>query len=233
MELLFSEEGVVCYENAIRSNDLENLRNAWNEIKSEMNTNSIDRNARFIYGAPPGFSGTLYLNPKLVEFAKILLSTQNISLYMNRILLKDSSWNGEVNLHQDMPYFHGTSKKVTVFINLTDCMQENGGLRFVKGSHKYGVLQRGSIKRDIFSPMEDLSPNLNLGSVVFMDFLTWHYSLKAIIPKDRPLLQITYQSAKDGSYGGYANGVLEPTLVSGEWETNFFTRWGGITEPDS
>ena len=198
----FSEDGFFLYKNAFKNNDLDNLRSAWKEIKSLINSNLIERSARFIYGSLPQKAGSLYLNPKLVELAKILLSTENIALYMNRILIKDPSWSGEVNLHQDMPYFHGTSKKVSVFVNLTDCMQENGGLKFVKGSHKYGLIQRGTIKRDVFPHMEDFCPNLKLGDVVFMDFLTWHYSLKATIPTDRPILQITYQSAKDGSYGG-------------------------------
>jgi hypothetical protein len=83
---------------------------------------------------------------------------------MNRILHKDSTWSGAVAIHQDMPYFSGGLAKVSVFMPLTPthARHGNGGLIFVKGSDKYGDLRRGTIRREVFTPMEDSAPDLAL-----------------------------------------------------------------------
>lgn len=80
--------------------------------------------------------------------------------------------------------------------------------------------------------MDELAPALDPGDVVFMDFLTWHYSEQAAIAEDRPMLQITYQPSSDRSYGGPDIGVPEPTLVSGQWRTRHFVAKGESTTPD-
>ena len=108
----------------------------------------------------------------------------------------------------------------------------NGGLIFLKGSHKYGNLQRGTIRREMFPAMEELAPDLEVGDIVLVDFLTWHYSEDAVIPGDRPLIQIVYQPSSDGSYVGPRFGVPKPTLVSGRWMTEHFAVWGESTIPD-
>ena len=108
----------------------------------------------------------------------------------------------------------------------------NGGLIFLKGSHKYGNLQRGSIRREKFAAMEELAPDLEVGDVVLMDFLTWHHSEEAVVPGDRPLMQIAYRPSSDGSYAGPTIGVPKPTLVSGRWLTGHFAVWGESTIPD-
>ncbi len=87
--------------------------------------------------------------------------------------------------------------------------------------------------RERFPPLEDLAPDLKVGDVVLMDFLTWHYSEDAVHPNDRPLLQITYQPASDGSYGSGKVGVSRPTLVSGKWMTEHFAACFESTIPDA
>ena len=34
--------------------------------------------------------------------------------------------------------------------------------------------------------MEELAPDLEVGDVVLMDFLTWHYSEDAVVPETGP-----------------------------------------------
>ena len=70
--------------------------------------------------------------------------------------------------------------------------------------------------------MEVVVPSLEVGDMLFMDFLTWHYSEAALVERDRPLMQIIYQSASDGSYYQLA----EPTLVAGHWRTKYFISHG-------
>jgi hypothetical protein len=194
----------------------------------------VTRRDRFVFGSLPEPAASIWNHPALVAKACELLQTEDIALYMNRVLLKDAGWSGAVAIHQDMPYFHGDTRKLSVFVPLipTKAIGGNGGLIFIKGSHKYGNLQRGTVRRDAFPSMDDIAPDLDTGDVVYMDFLTWHFSDEAPIPSERPLMQIVYQPATDGSYGSAAMGVNEPTLVRGSWRTSYFSPFGKSTIPD-
>ena len=214
---------------------IENLDRGWQTLKRQIADGVQERNARFVPGSLPEPLDSVYRNEKLVKAVQRILGTENVALYMNRILLKDHEWNGAVAIHQDMPYFSGGLNKVSVFVPLTRTLARkgNGGLIFLRGSHKYGNLQRGTIRREKFPPMDELAPDLDVGDIVLMDFLTWHYSEDAVVPGDRPLMQITYQSSSDGSYVGPSAGVPQPTLVSGRWMTEHFAVWGESTTPDA
>src|SRR5260370_5749804 len=67
-------------------------------------------------------------------------------------------------------------------------------------------------------------------AILLMDFLTWHYSGKPTIASERPVIQIVYQSSLDGSY--FKDGLEGPTLVSGQWKTQHFYRYGDGVTPD-
>jgi hypothetical protein len=169
-----------------------------------------------------------------VSLVRSLLGS-DVSLYMNRILIKDEHWGDAVAIHQDMPYFNGGQNKVSVFVPLTPTQAQggNGGLVFIAGSHKYGNLARGTIDRAKFDPMPEVGPNLEVGDIVVMNFMTWHYSENAVVHDDRPLMQIVYQPATDGSFGGAKLGVPQPMLVCGEWKTRHFAEWGHGVTPDA
>jgi hypothetical protein len=209
------------------------LSAAWQSLKRDFAAASLDRSSRFLFGTLPGEIGQLYADPSLVALVQSLLGG-DIALYMNRILLKDEHWSGAVAIHQDMPYFNGTQEKISIFVPLQPTQAEsgNGGLKFVVGSHKFGNLERGTIDRSKFPPMLDAAPSLEVGDVVIMNFLTWHYSEDAAIQGERPLMQIVYQSSRDGSYGGAKLGVPEPTLVCGTWRTQYFAERGRGVTPD-
>jgi hypothetical protein len=169
----------------------------------------------------------------LVDTAKALLKTDNIALYMNRILVKDRTWSEQVEVHQDMPYFHGGIEKISFFLPLTpQSPRRNGGMVFLKGSHLYGQIQPGTIMLKNFPPLEEFAPDLDIGDLLIVNFLNWHFSPKSIEPTDRMIMQVVYQPATDGSYGGIGLGVAEPTLVCGKWETKHYTCRGNITLPD-
>lgn len=205
---------------------LENWRAALTQIQSgEAELQRVDR---FLFGTLPTVIASLYKDEQLVEIARRILNTDDVALYMNRILIKDERWNGSVAAHQDMPYFHGNPRKLVAFVPLQTHNDSTGGLKLIKGSHHFGNLGiRGTIQHDQFPGLEVVSPALEVGDVLFMDFLTWHYSEEAKVACDRPLMQITYQPATDGSY----YGLDAPTLVSGQWQTQHFTKFGeGIVQ---
>jgi len=231
----YATDGVSVIRGFFEPAFVESLDCGWQTLKRQIAEGTQARNARFVPGSLPEPLDSVYRHPNLVKTVQRILGTEDVALYMNRVLLKDREWNGAVAIHQDMPYFSGGLNKVSVFVPLTPTAARNGngGLIFLKGSHKYGNLQRGTIRREVFPAMDELAPDLDVGDIVLMDFLTWHYSEDAVIPGDRPLMQLAYQPSSDGSYIGPTAGVPKPTLVSGRWLTEHFAVWGESTTPDA
>jgi hypothetical protein len=230
----YASDGVVVVPSFFECADADALRDGWQRLAAEdVAQQGLERSARFLLGTLPGPIGRLYAHPRLVALATSVLG-RDVGLYMNRILIKDQTWGGAVAIHQDMPYFTGGQDKLSIFVPLrpTAAHNGNGGLAFVRGSHRYGALSRGTVDRTQFEPMEDVAPSLEVGDIVAMNFLTWHYSENAVVADERPLMQIVYQPATDGSYGGPKLGVVQPTLVAGEWKTRHFAEWNRGVQPD-
>jgi hypothetical protein len=231
----FDDSGVLVLRSFFDTSESAALRTAWGALKRDVEERQVlERSARFALGVLPVPIGDIYHHPRMVDLAVRLLGA-DVALYMNRLLLKDEHWSGAVAIHQDMPYFTGGQEKVSIFVPLSRTAAEggNGGLKFVLGSHRYGGLGRGTVNRSQFEPMADIAPTLEVGDIVVMNFLTWHYSEDAVVPDDRPLLQIVFQPSSDGSYGGAKLGVPEPVLVTGGWKTRHFAEWGVGMTPDS
>jgi hypothetical protein len=211
------------------------LRESWRSLASSIEHQGLKRQARFIFGVLPSPIGDIYKHPALVSLANLVLDDDDVALYMNRLLVKDHEWTGAVAIHQDMPYFNGGQRKVSIFVPLEPTQADggNGGLKFVVGSHRYGNLERGTIDRSYFEAMSDEGPSLEVGDIVVMNFLTWHYSGVAVTEDERPILQIAYQPSDDGSFAGEAFGVNEPTLVTGSWRTRHFVQCRKGVIPDA
>jgi hypothetical protein len=229
----YAESGVEVVRSLLNRADVVALQRAWQQLKRDMADGNVQRSARFVTGTLPSAIADLYRHPSLVALATSVLGP-DVCLYMNRILLNDTHWSGAVAIHQDMPYFTGGQDKLSIFVPLCPTAADggNGGLRFVVGSHRYGARSRGTVDRSQFAPMEDIGPSLEVGDIVAMNLMTWHYSEDATRPDERPLMQIVYQPATDGSYGGPRLGVVEPTLVAGRWKTRHFAEWERGVQPD-
>lgn len=221
----FQEDGFLIVHNFFDVHQTELLHQYWKEASSTIKSGGeyLQRLDRFSLGVLSGSLGGLYSNERLVSAAQSLLADNDIALYGNRMLLKDERWNGGVETHQDITSFHGGLRKLSAFVPLQSHIHETGGLKVIKGSHRYGNLGiQGTIFPEEFPEMEIVVPSLEVGDMLFMDFLTWHYSEAALVERDRPLMQIIYQSASDGSYYQLA----EPTLVAGHWRTKYFISHG-------
>ncbi|MCE9592374.1 MAG: phytanoyl-CoA dioxygenase family protein [Planctomycetes bacterium] len=221
----FHDDGILSLPAFFPADLAASLPQAWRDLLPVIarGDSGIARTNQFIHGVIPPPLGDLYKYPRLVALARQLLGN-DLALYMNRLLIKDAGWSGHVGAHQDMVYFHGGLTKLSVFIPLTPMNPANGGLAFVAGSHKLGNLgERGVILLDQFPPMPVVTPDVAPGDVCLMDIMTWHLSEQANAPSDRIVIQIIYQPATDGSY---YHGVSAPTLVHGQWRTDFFNSYG-------
>lgn len=223
----FHADGVMVQRGFFGAAFVSGFDHAVSQVHTDIRNNRLKRVGRFVEGGPlPDYLACMPQRNELREELRALMITPHIALYNSRLLLKDSGFSGAVELHQDMPYFTG-GRKISVFVPLMQMRANDGGLCFVKGSRKYGMLERGVIQLDKFPPMEHLRPDLEPGDVIFMDFLTWHYSGPCY--SERPLMQITFQPATDGSYFDLPG----PTLVSGEWQTSYFVEKGKCVKPDA
>lgn len=101
---------------------------------------------------------------------------ENIGLTAARFLSKNPGEEGRVVLHQDVGYHLGSFDQVSLFCALGDIKSENGGLRFVLGSHHLGYLgDAGSLEK--FHPdAAEVCPELKAGDCIIMHCATIHCS---------------------------------------------------------
>ena len=125
-----------------------------------------------------------------------------------RILIKDKHYRGGFRVHQDWPYNSGDTNKISCFVPLTRINQDNGGLFFCEESHTYGPVSMGAIDRSRFPELKATCPELDVGDIVFCDFLTWHYSLEAVNQEERIMIQLNYQPASDASSKNLVAGTM-------------------------
>jgi len=227
----YRNDGVVVVPDALPKDDVGAWRLAWRALKQAMASANgrVQRRDRFVLGEMPPPLGDAYAHPALTDMARQMIGP-DVALYFNRILVKDETWNAPVAAHQDCPYFHGSVDKLSVLVPLEPMNAERGGLSFVVGSHRFGNLGiRGTIRYEDFPPMRSVSPDVAPGDVILSPFTTWHRSERATVTCERPLLQIAYQPATDGSYYGAPD---RPTLVCGVWRTDAFSRYRQGVQPD-
>ncbi len=80
-------------------------------------------------------------NPRLAEAMADLLGP-NVELHHTTLHVKPPETGMPFPLHQDAPFYrHEGAGYVDAIIHLDDTTEENGGLRFIPGSHKQGELK--------------------------------------------------------------------------------------------
>jgi phytanoyl-CoA hydroxylase len=80
----------------------------------------------------------LVFHPRIVDVVENLLGP-NIQLHHTKLNLKPPSKEARFEWHQDYPFFpHTNFDLLAVMIMLDDSTEENGCLRIIPGSHKWG-----------------------------------------------------------------------------------------------
>ena len=135
-------------------------------------------------------------------FLKIIESgffNGNVAAQPAKIFRKDPSNQGAVILHNDIDYTPGNAEKYSIFIALTDCDQENGGLILFPGSHHFASLgNAGEIDESILpKDFPQIAPNLQPGDCLIMHSALWHKSEKPKVNKQRIILEVCIHSADD------------------------------------
>jgi ectoine hydroxylase-related dioxygenase (phytanoyl-CoA dioxygenase family) len=128
----------------------------------------------------------LAAHPRLVEVVQRLIGP-DLLLFRSTLMLKPARHGSAHALHQDSAYWPmDPPALVTVSIMLNDATEENGCLRIIPGSHRWGLHEWGQIavqKEEEIVPDEtklDLSRQMLLplpaGSALFFHSLTVHGS---------------------------------------------------------
>ncbi|MFT5211985.1 MAG: phytanoyl-CoA hydroxylase [Flavobacterium sp.] len=140
-----------------------------------------------------------------------ILDTENISLWTDKLNLKEAKGSG-FGWHQDSPYWVHDCDHVdslpNVFVTFDDATKANGCLRIIRGSHKNGCLpgkndgtQLGGFytSEDVFDEADAVDLEAPAGSLVFFDPHSIHGSNTNTSMNKRRAMVITYQPSDQPS----------------------------------
>ena len=138
----------------------------------------------------------LVLSEKIGEMAAKLMNVDSVRIWHDQILSKPPteklSTNNKANIgwHQDRGYWTCCTDEnmITAWIALQDTNEENGAMRFVENSNKWGLLNEGgdffasdleNLKQSMINDgknWKEISNDLKAGEVSFHNSFTFHGS---------------------------------------------------------
>jgi hypothetical protein len=204
---LFERDGFVVLRGVLAEADREKLRAIYAEFQDRTAQGRVTRTSVHTAGDHSELFEWIDDFPAVRAAARAILGDDYCRL-LARFLIKDSAYSGPVPAHQDYPYFGGQPVKLNVFVPMTPCNRSNGSLIFIKGSHRYGPLERGTIDIDRFPELEREAIEIEPGDLLIADFLSWHYSEGAPDPTPRVMVQVIYQPSSDPSSKILVSGRL-------------------------
>ena len=83
----------------------------------------------------------LMFNPKVIEEVAQLTDARQLRVWHDQILYKPSATGGPLGWHQDSPYWPALAPNdviVTAWVALDDVDEDNGCMRMIRGSYKWG-----------------------------------------------------------------------------------------------
>jgi ectoine hydroxylase-related dioxygenase (phytanoyl-CoA dioxygenase family) len=159
-----------------------------------------------IWAADPRFRAHA-ANPTLCAMAAQLMATDVVRVWHDQIQYKPARSGGPTNWHQDHPYWPilQPADLVSAWVALDDATIENGCMRMVPRSHRWGPHKGGTIgTRADFSPdydpalvpadesIEIVPCEVPKGHAMFHHCLTWHGSPPNPSPRPRRAIAVHY-----------------------------------------
>lgn len=139
----------------------------------------------------------IVLEPEFVAIASTFFNG-NVGNDFVRIIKKDDTDVLPVFLHQDTGYQIGGFERYSLFIALTDCNQENGGLSGYPGTHNFGYLSdAGEIADLLPEGYPVIRTSLKAGDIFIMHSAIWHESSENTNLSNRVYLEVHLQSADE------------------------------------
>ena len=159
-----------------------------------------------IWEADDVFRAHIY-NPTICRMATQLIGTDTLRVWHDQIQYKPPRKGGPTNWHQDHPYWPIIEPPdlVSAWVALDDATVENGCMRMVPRSHKWGPHKGGTIgTKPDFSTDHDpaLVPpgekieivpcEVRKGECMFHHCLTWHGSPSNLSDRPRRAIAVHY-----------------------------------------
>jgi hypothetical protein len=99
-------------------------------------------------------------------------------------------WSVKAGVQHVQPPASILEQMIALRIHFDDCLEDNGALKFVPGSHRRGVLDQSEIDR--LKQTETITCSANRGSVLIMHPMILHSSSRSKSPLHRRVLHIEY-----------------------------------------
>jgi hypothetical protein len=212
---VYRETGFFVLRSVIPESQIREWQHEWDRFYTESLANRRDVdpfNPVAVHEQIPEVLSQIHKCPQLLDVMQLVYP--DLALFMQRFVIKDERSRDPVFVHQDFCYDFGWPDKTTVFIPLSACNQDNGGISCYPGTHHFGYLgDAGETNTKILGDDWPLvCPSLEPGDLCLMHTCTWHCSPPHVHGPDRILVQATFQPASDPS------GVA---LLRGQWKTKF------------
>ena len=221
---VFSKLGVMVIRNAVPVDLVSEWRRIWTDFRSEhygsTETRVIENkfNPVEVKAELPADLKAIAKHPAIVKLMKPIFG-ENIGLYHQRFVVKDSSSKGAVMLHNDTCYHVGCANKASLFLALTPVNANNGAMSFYLGTSAFGNLgDAGQLNRAVLP--EDwpiVTPELAPGDLALMNSQTWHESGAFISGNERVMTDFIYQDANDPS-------TVEVACGTQAWDDGFLVN---------
>ena len=155
-------------------------------------------------------------NPRLVS-AMVDLLGPNVELHHSTLHAKPPETGHPFPMHQDWAFYqHEDGRYVDVLVHLDDTNDENGCIRYLDGSHKFGSLEHITrtpdgpctphLPTDKYSLEDTVPVPAKRGDVVVFQINTIHGSRINKTDKMRRLVRIGYRNPENVQTGGQSLG---------------------------
>jgi phytanoyl-CoA hydroxylase len=163
----YEEDGYLIFPELLDAAELARLRSALAEVLQEADGLTASTDKFSVVLSDDGTSHVvrrifnplahhqafydLVFNPKIVDVVESLIGP-DIQLHHTKLNLKPPSKDARFEWHQDYPFFpHTNFDLLAVMIMLDDSTEENGCLKIIPGSHKWGPRNHLFAKDGAFS----------------------------------------------------------------------------------
>jgi ectoine hydroxylase-related dioxygenase (phytanoyl-CoA dioxygenase family) len=150
----------------------------------------------------------IVMHPHISMIASVLLDADELYLWADSLYWKKPNATGEqamIGWHQDKQYWAASSsdKMITACVALYDADVTTGGMRFIRGSNRWGLVggsealtadenrgTHGLPRAPLGLPCVEVCPRLRAGQVTFHHALTFHGSGLNLSPEPRRSITI-------------------------------------------
>lgn len=189
--------GIFILKNALSKDLIDRYASAYFEGLSSAVLKRTNFHLTQVEISPDHLLMNIVCEPEFLEIASLFFNG-NVGNDFVRIVKKDDVDISPVFLHQDTCYQIGGFERYSLFIALTDCNQDNGGLCAYPGTHNFGYLgDAGEIADLLPEGFPVVRTSLKAGDIFIMHSAIWHESSGNSNLTNRVYLEVHLQSADE------------------------------------